>query len=368
MKRLLLLGLLLSACKINDATFTPLGGGGDDAGPGDGRRDDTGPPLDGPSTQSLRRGYYLDAQVGFYILDKAADGSLSMTAGFSGGGGSVLVANGNHVYVGGIVSGSGGVRDATIQGSTVTMSNERPLTGCQEVRHMVLHPSGSPLLVTCANASAFLISIGTNGGLGNATPVFPNAINELTPAWSKDGQCLFLTDNGAPAAQSVQAYRFDGAGLSFTLTNRISGPHAKDIEVHPTDNYVYMTSLLDLQAYSFNATCALAPVGGVQTSGLQNANGLAINPAGTRLFQLGERIVPYSIEADGRAFQIPGVTGPQATHLDGVFDPTMPNVMYTLAALPPRIYQARIDAAGNVTVGPSFSAGGQSPTDFVLVP
>lgn len=368
MKRLLLLGLLLSACKINDATFTPIGGG-DDAGPGDGRLDDTGPPADSPPGQPLRRGYYLEAQLGVYIIDKAADGNLSMTSGQFGPGGQALVANRNHVYVGGIISGGAGVRDSTIQGTTVTTSNDFLLPGCQDVRHMVLHPSGSPLLVTCSNNSAFLISVDANGVLGNRTPVFPNALNELTPTWSKDGQCLFLTDNGAPPAQSVQAYRFESTTFSFAMVNQIGGLHAKDIEVHPNRNYFYLTSLTDLQAYAFNATCAITPLGGLQSAGLQNANGIAIDPAGMRLFQLGERIVPYSIAADGRASQIPGVTGPTGTHLDGVFDPTIPDVMYTLAALPPRIYQARIDpTTGNVTAGTSFSAGGQSPTDFVLVP
>ena len=261
----------------------------------------------------MRRAFLADFSGAFFILNKAvANGDLTFGAGPITPGGSLieLVAYKNHLYTGGTNGGAGEVRDLTINNLTVGGNAPVPVPGCGEVRHMKLHPSGSKLLVTCNNNRAYLFDVDAQiGTLGSFSQVLSGAANEMTPEWSADGACMFLSDNGAPLNQAVTSYRFDMPTLSFTQSSQLRPGHAKDFAVHPNGAYLYAASLTQVQAFSIMSGCNLVPIGNPISTGLQNGFGVAVDPQGGRLFVLGEQIVPYSIAGDGHLTLIPGAQG-----------------------------------------------------------
>lgn len=369
MKRIVLLALLASACHINDISFTPLGGGDD--GPDDANGDSPIKLIDAPpGLPPQTRGFVAMQGAGYYVLHKAPNGDLTPAGPALQTGSAMAMAiatnrAGTHVYVGTESATSGNQLLDIPFNDVVPAGNARPMSLPCAPRRIVVHPSESNLVVTCAAPQSFTYALDSNGGLLGPAVQLPGGGNSpKVPAFSPDGSCLYLADPNSGGMRIVGLTYSSGTYASATQTTGPTG--AADLVMHPNGNVLYLITDTVVQPYAVGAGCGMIAIGGGVPNGVQNPLAGAIDSQGGRLFVLGDRSASFSIATDGRLTAITGVPQLTGTLTGGTFDPALPNTMYVTSPSFNGVFQAAIDTGGGLTMGQGFSQASQVPSDFAL--
>ncbi len=234
----------------------------------------------------------------------------------SGGSGGTGTSSGDYLYVGNL-----GTNPTTIAGFSIASSALSTLSGAPwqvslEPTALAVTPNNSYLYLGSAAGGIYVYTIGSsgvltigNGGVPVATGISPSVLRvDTTGKWLLGG-----------SAFSGQAYVYQiGSGgaltaISSSVVTLNSSDPATDMEIAPSDDYVYVScGTAGIYTMSFNSgTGAMAQVNSVLAPKQADAAdyGMAISPSGSYLFAAetvtgGVRV--FSIAANGTLTETSG--------------------------------------------------------------
>ena len=370
MTRALLL-VLLVACSVRDVSF--IGPGVGDGGNGDGNGDGM---TDGSTPSVLLNGYIIDEMANVkHVKKDAATGMLTAQQSYAvSSGGPYLVAaasqSGSHLYV--FSGGGNNGRSATLMiGPTggLTELTTGLVTNCPFQRNAVLHPNGTFIAVGCDAGNVAVIPVQSNGSLGSSA-LTTVGVGRLSVAFSADGNCLYVADEGAPATEAVKAATFNSnTGAVTGIAASVGPPPAIDLAVSPNGRYLYVlgpsAAAPIVQPYDLISPCGIQRQA-ANVPVASDSQALAMHPGGQYLSVLGNSTYSFLISSAGMlSMAIGSPSNPTtAPAKKGVFDPAFPSKLYIIEE------DLGVMAApvtnGIATSGPVMPSAGIRTKAFVL--
>ena len=167
------------------------------------------------------------------------------------------------------------------------------------------------------------------GALGTATIVPTPGTELVTPAFTPDGRCLFVADEGAGQGAHIYGFTFDSAtGQLVQVSSGVGPQQSESLAVHPNGGFVYLTGENLIYPFQIGSGCALTQLA-TAAVGI-NYGQIAIDPTGQHLYVAATEVFEFDIIGIGTLTAMAGSPFVQTsrTMIAAVIDPGLPAKLY----------------------------------------